>query len=759
MSRERNRNSRQRPARAGKPAGSATPSVQVLSPGRKWLFRFLMVFVLPLIVLAGAELVLRLLRVGYDPHFFKQANVGGKEYYGANEDFGLRFFPRSLVRTPSPIAMPAKKAPGTCRIFIFGESAALGDPRPNYGAGCYLEVLLGERFPQTKFEVINTSMTAINSHVILPIAQECAGHEGDVWIVYMGNNEMVGPFGAATVFGWRAPPIWLVRAHLQVQRLRLVQLLLQLGQKLHKSSSATSSWHGMEMFTQNQVSPDDPRRQGVYTNFKRNLEDILKAGHAAGAKIILSTVAVNLKDCQPFGSKSPEADRATCEQLLQNAAAAEAQGQFAGALPELQRATEICPKSAEAQFQLATCLLRLTNGAAAWPHFLQAVDDDTLPFRADSAINGSIREASRKFVENPVVLCEATDALKSSSPGGIPGEESFYEHVHFNPNGNHALALAWAEQIEKQLVPALKREAKPSWISESECEQLLGLTDWNRISILEEIFGRIQRAPFSGQSGNAQQVARLRGEIEDLRKQLTSDRAAQAREVYLLALRRAPENYRLHENYAEFLEATKDLKTAIAERKKICELNPEYYFPYYTLGVDLKEAGALAEAREALLKADALKPGFADIRLELGIVSARQGGWESARHELELARQLNPEEPRIPLYLGEVLWKLNRYDEALASVREAIRLDPSNWEAHYRLASDLAQQNSLSDAVAEYQEALHRNPANVKVKLGLATVLLRLRREPGALQQLDEALKLEPDNPTTLEFLRKIQGR
>ena len=72
--------------------------------------------------------------------------------------------------------MPATKSPDTCRIFIFGESAAMGDPRPNYGAGCYLDVLLSERFPQSKFELINTSTTAINSHVILPIAQECARH-------------------------------------------------------------------------------------------------------------------------------------------------------------------------------------------------------------------------------------------------------------------------------------------------------------------------------------------------------------------------------------------------------------------------------------------------------------------------------------------------------------------------------------------------------------------------------------------------------
>jgi hypothetical protein len=130
----------------------------------------------------------------------------------ANHDFGLPFFPRSQVRISDMSVMPATKAPDTFRIFIFGESAAMGDPRPNFGAGCYLEVLLAERFPQTKFELINTSTTAINSHVILPIARECARHSGDLWLIYIGNNEMVGPFGAATVFGARAPPLgWSAR--------------------------------------------------------------------------------------------------------------------------------------------------------------------------------------------------------------------------------------------------------------------------------------------------------------------------------------------------------------------------------------------------------------------------------------------------------------------------------------------------------------------------------------------------------------------
>lgn len=56
----------------------------------------------------------------------------------------------------------------------------MGDPQPAYGASRYLEVLLRERFPHEKFEVVNLGVTAINSHVILPIAREVASRgQGD----------------------------------------------------------------------------------------------------------------------------------------------------------------------------------------------------------------------------------------------------------------------------------------------------------------------------------------------------------------------------------------------------------------------------------------------------------------------------------------------------------------------------------------------------------------------------------------------------
>ena len=88
--------------------------------------------------------------------------------------------------------------PDTYRIFVLGESAAMGDPDPAYGFSRYLEVMLRERFPNTKFEVINTGIVAIDSHVILPIARELARYKPDLFIVYAGNNEVVGPYGPGT---------------------------------------------------------------------------------------------------------------------------------------------------------------------------------------------------------------------------------------------------------------------------------------------------------------------------------------------------------------------------------------------------------------------------------------------------------------------------------------------------------------------------------------------------------------------------------
>ena len=96
----------------------------------------------------------------------------------------------------------------------------------NRASGCPAcwKPCLDLRHPDKKFEVVNAAMTGINSHVILPLARDCAEARGDVWVIYMGNNEVVGPFGAGTVFGSQTMPLPLIRAGLALKATRTGQL-------------------------------------------------------------------------------------------------------------------------------------------------------------------------------------------------------------------------------------------------------------------------------------------------------------------------------------------------------------------------------------------------------------------------------------------------------------------------------------------------------------------------------------------------------
>ncbi len=708
----------------------------------------------PLLLLGAAELVLRAWGYGYPTGFFKKVVQDGRPRFIENSQFGLRFFPPGLARIPTPLVMDAEKSTNAIRIFIFGESAALGDPRPSYGAGRYLAALLRARFPGRKFEVVNASMTAINSHAILPIARECACHQGDLWIVYMGNNEMVGPFGAATVFGAKAPPANLVRFRLFVQQFRLGQLFADVSRKWSSQSAEPAQWQGMEMFLNNQVSADDPRKEIVYANFQKNLEDILRTGVHSGAKIVLSTVGVNLKDCAPFASLAetnlPSGARSNWNILRAQATAARSHADWPMSSRLFGEMTKVAPLSAEAQFGLGEASLHLGQRESAREHLQAAADTDTLPFRADSRVNAIIARAANSFDGSNLALCDSANILAGKSPNGITGREFFYEHVHLNFDGNYWLARAWAEPVAALLGSRLGTPAR-DWPPQAECERMLGLTDWNRSSVVQEVLERLKAPPFVGQMDNPARMSALSNELSQCQQRLATAGATQAARNYLDALQAEPDDYELHSNYAEFLEATHDPR-ALEERKLVCKLIPQSYFPQYRLALDLEEQGRLREAQEALEAAAALSPAQSEVRLQLGMIHARQSEWEAGRLELERARQLAPRDPRPCLYLGEVLWKLNRGFESIASLREAIRRQPSYWEAHYRLADELVQQQRIEDAAMEFQEVLRLNPDYLKARLNLGVALIKLGRGQEALTQFDEVLRLDPENKLALQF-------
>ncbi len=617
--------------------------------------------------------------------------------------------------------------------------------------------------PQKRFEIINTAMTAINSHVILPIARDCARQHGDLWIIYMGNNEMVGPFGAATVFGAKAPPWWIVRLNLALQETRVGQLLMATVRKLTGQSKNLPSWGGMGMFNGNRVLPDDPRRQTVYNNFQRNLTDILKVGLRSGVDILLSTVAVNLKDSPPFASlvasNLPAADRLPFEQLCADGSISEQTGDFAKAARDYAQAGRLASQSADVQYQWGECLLHLTNLVAAKEHFQLACDDDTLPFRADSHINGVIERVGERLASPHLALFDAVTALATNTATGILGDETFYEHVHLNFNGNYRLARAWASAVEKFLPDSLRRSAKAEWASQAQCEQRLGLTDWDRYNVTIELAGRRQQPPLNSLPNNGPLLNELLAQSAKLKHRMQSvTNRNQARDVYVAALQLWPNDYSIRANFAEFLQDIGDNKTAVEQWQQVRERFPQAYAPYYQLGRLAADRGQFDQAKQLLEQTVAMQPGFAPGWFDLGSVQAATSNYDLAITAFEHALRFEPQNSKYCFYDGLALAMAGRRSEAIERYRQAVRFDPNNWRAHYELGGLLGQEGNIMEAKTESEAAIRLNPAFPISHLNLGLALTKLGDLKGAEHEFQETLRLDPGNPQALDYLTQVRG-
>jgi len=499
--------------------------------------------VVPVLLLCLIEGALRLFGVGFSTSLTEPCTLQGHPASCYNLFFPAPFFPPGMIKTPQAYAIPAEKPQGTYRIFVLGESAAMGDPDPAYAFSRYLEVMLRERYPSMKFEVVNTGSVAINSHVLLPIARGLGQQKPDLFIIYSGNNEVVGPYGPGTALTASGMSLPVIRASIFFHSTRMGQLLTKVGTRKRE-------WSGMAMFLDKQVRESSPLMKYAYQNFGQNLRDTIATAHDAGARVIVSTVAINLKDCAPFGSLhredlSPD-DLRYWTTLVQQGADLENSRSYAEAMKAYLAATRIDDQYAELEFRMARTLWMLGDYAGAKQHFARARDLDTLRFRADSKVNDINRSIA---TSSGAELVDAEDIFSKESPNGIIGNELIYEHVHMTPRGNYLLARAMFLQIASKLPPQSGHQVTEADVpSETECEQFLAFTNHDRSRIAAEMLQRLQKPPFTNQLNHSDQLLRLALQTQDPGES-PNDTAAE----YEWAIRKNPNDRVLHYNYGLFL--------------------------------------------------------------------------------------------------------------------------------------------------------------------------------------------------------------
>jgi tetratricopeptide (TPR) repeat protein len=704
----------------------------------------------PALGFAVLEIALRLVGFGYPSSFLLTQVKNGNRFYAQNNQFGKRFFGDQRTRRPHPLYIAQPKATAAVRIFVLGESAAYGDPYPAFGLPHMLEAILSLRYPGVRFEVENAAMTAINSHALLPIARDCARASGDLWVIYMGNNEVVGPFGAGTVFGPQTPPLWLIRASLWAKSTRSGQLLDALISTLQRSPGGGGAWGGMEMFIQQRVAADDPRMERLYQHFNRNLTDILDAGRKGGAGIVLSTVAVNLKDCPPFASLHrsglSEQDKKRWEELYRLGSKAQDAGSTQVAWEQFGAAARLDAHFAELRFRQGQCALALGKRAEAREHFGAARDLDVLRFRCDSQLNDLVRRAGSSRQDERVRLADAEQVLAAQSQEGVPGDDLFYEHVHLTFKGNFLLARTLAEQLEALLPAAVTSRRPQPWPTRGDCERRLAWSDFTRGEALRPMLGRLAQPPFTGQLGHEARMQRLRAEVEQLATAMEPNQLTQAVAVCEQALSAASDDPLLYAQLGFLRRATGDAEGTVKCAQRQTELLPSDLNGWALLGAAFQQQRRWQEAEAAYRRAVTLDPGDARAMLNLANLMAMVGRLEEALHGYRQAVRAEPSFCLGWIALGRITENAGHREEAEGYYRKALACNTDAPQAA-TIATFCESRGWLETAATNYALGLKLDPTNAKLRRSAGKNLVSLEKYQSAVEQFREAVRLQPQSP------------
>ena len=519
--------------------------MEKIPSSRLFLFHSIAILIVPLLALVFLEAGLHIAGFGYDSHFLIPYETQREESLINNRDFTAQFFSKNLARAGVPVCMTKHKSQGTYRIFVLGESAAAGYPIPDFSFSRMLGAMLKAEFPDINFEIINTSIVAINSHVILKMAQELGSYQPDMFILYIGNNEVVGPYGPGTIFAPFTNNLFLIRSIIYLKSTKIGQLLQFFIDHLGMRKPVTPQvWDGMAMFWKKQINQDDPRMKRVFQFYERNLNDIITVCRHSGAKVVLSTVGSNIKDMAPFGSAHEKPVGEKWVELYESAIHEQQAKHYTKAVKQFLLAAHLDDSYAELYFRLGSCYEDLDQFDLARASYTKARDADTLRFRADTKINDIIRKIAAKR-KGELAFADSSRNFETHSPHGISGNEFFYEHVHMNFSGQYLLATSLWPSVRAQLPQWILKDQKlpQSILSKEECAQYLGYPHLEEYLATKQIIESLaNRPPFTQELNHQALMDHLEQELNSLKDGIQKSGVRKALQEYEYALKRNPQD-------------------------------------------------------------------------------------------------------------------------------------------------------------------------------------------------------------------------
>jgi lysophospholipase L1-like esterase len=398
-----------------------------LSKGRLGWFRVIAVL-LPIVVLLVAELLLRLFHYGHDTSLFIRY-PDNPDYWVMNKFAAERYFSDTVNETRGSIEpFRVEKSANTFRIFVLGESTTAGYPYFHNGSfHRWLTYRLMREYPDIHFEVVNVSLTAVNSYTVLDFGKQVVHYQPDVVLVYAGHNEYYGALGIGST-SHLAHQRWLVLVLLELRKLRLVQLVEHVVASFRPGDAPDERENLMQRMTARQRIGfgSDDYYAGI-RQYRDNMDALCRVMRDAGVPIFMSTLVSNERDQRPFISDSMGGEVA---------GGVSGSGISGGRVMAASRA-----------FELGDSAYAAENYSLAKQYYVQAKELDLLRFRAPEAMNGVIVELAGKYPG--VHLVDAKLLFETYSPHSILGRETLLEHVHPNLFGYALLSEAFYQSMRR----------------------------------------------------------------------------------------------------------------------------------------------------------------------------------------------------------------------------------------------------------------------------------------------------------------------
>jgi len=605
---------------------------------------YIVIILVPVFFFILLETGLRLFNYGYD--FTQWVNpIKGK--YVLNPDIAHKYF-FNLQHVPYSDGdiFDQEKKSNSFRIFVLGESAGAGYPFTPIGSfSRYLQQRFALEYPESKIEVVNCAMTAINSYAMRDLFPGILKEKPDLILIYAGHNEYYGALGVGSVesFGTSRALVNLVIYLERFKTFQLLQNVLKSVAGIFSEKKNPSGTLMARMARDQYIALNSETYKKGIDQFEGNMRDILEMAHKQNVPVILGTLACNLKDQYPFMSVD-----------------------VAGLLPKGSNRIR-----ADSVFERAKRELTNGNYHRADSLFRFAKDLDALRFRAPTEINRLIFKFGKEFKYPVVNIDSAFDALSSDH---ITGDNLMTDHLHPTLHGYQLIGKLFYQELEKD---GFLPKSKPLNLSDARQDSLTvaqfpftmldSLTAEYRIKLLKNDWPYIEKK--SKVSDN--KLIQPQNFIDSLAYDLVEGKM---------------DWEPAHTKAAQWYISKGDLESFVATMNVLISEYPivvDYYDYAANVLLQLKNYD---EAYYYLNKRNEISPTAFSTKY-LGIIELYRQHLDKAEKFLDQSLQLDGTDAQAWYNLAGVYVNKNDYPKALQTVDKAIALQP-----HYAEALSLRRQ-------------------------------------------------------------------